>query len=358
MAVDLGDEAALHPRPHPVVEPHELGRRPRRGDDELAAAVEQRIDDVIELELGLFAVHELHVVDQQQVDEPEAVLERHRVLRLQRFDELEAEALGGHVDDVGRRLATAHFPRNGVEQMRFAVPDRGVDVERVVATRIFRHRLGDLHGAGVGDPVRGADDEAVERVARIERRSFEPGDAGARADGGREAGGGRGERIGLARFTVRGRERLVGARRGIVRLRHRRGRGRRADLHLDALDAVEFDRRAALDGIEVVGFEPVLEELDRHGDHQRPALEGGEFKRVEPARINVVAEVRLQGLPHPLPAAVHAVLVASLLAALAADLRFSNFLAWLFRQISVVRHRSYPTLGILLFFRTQSTLRR
>jgi len=30
---------------------------PRRGDDELTTPVEQRVDDVIELELGLFAVH-------------------------------------------------------------------------------------------------------------------------------------------------------------------------------------------------------------------------------------------------------------------------------------------------------------
>ena len=77
---DLGDEAALQARAHALVELVHLARRTGRGDDDLPAAVEQRIDDVVELLLGLGAVQELQIVDQQDVDRAELVLERQRVV--------------------------------------------------------------------------------------------------------------------------------------------------------------------------------------------------------------------------------------------------------------------------------------
>ena len=77
IGADLGDEAALQARAHAVVEAVELTRRPGRSHHHLAAAVEQRVDDVLELLLGLLAAHELEVVDQQDVDAAELVLERH-----------------------------------------------------------------------------------------------------------------------------------------------------------------------------------------------------------------------------------------------------------------------------------------
>ena len=74
---DLRDQAALQARAHAIVEAVELAGRPGRSHHHLAAAVEQRIDDVLELLLGLLAAHELEVVDQQDVDRAEFVLERH-----------------------------------------------------------------------------------------------------------------------------------------------------------------------------------------------------------------------------------------------------------------------------------------
>ena len=65
---DLGDEAALQARAHAIVEAVELARRPGRGHHHLPPAVEQRVDDVLELLLGLLAAHELQIVDQQDVD--------------------------------------------------------------------------------------------------------------------------------------------------------------------------------------------------------------------------------------------------------------------------------------------------
>ena len=66
-------------------------------DDDLTAAIEQGVDDVIEFLLGTLAVHELEVVDQQHVDGAELLLEGQRILAAEGLDELIAEALGGEI---------------------------------------------------------------------------------------------------------------------------------------------------------------------------------------------------------------------------------------------------------------------
>ena len=55
-----------------------LGAR-RRRDDDLLAAVEERVDDVIELLFGALTLQELEVVDQQHVDVAETLLECERI---------------------------------------------------------------------------------------------------------------------------------------------------------------------------------------------------------------------------------------------------------------------------------------
>ena len=147
IGADLGDEAALQARAHAVVEAVELRRRPGRGHHHLPAAVEQRVDDVLELLLGLLAAHELQIVDQQDVDGAELVLEGHRVLALDGLDELVAEALGRQIEHVGFGRAPLHLPGDGVLQMRLAEPDAGVEVERIEAALLGEHGLGDLDGA-------------------------------------------------------------------------------------------------------------------------------------------------------------------------------------------------------------------
>ncbi len=49
---ELGHEAALQARAHALVEAVDLGRVAGGGHDDLAAAIEQGVDDVIELLLG------------------------------------------------------------------------------------------------------------------------------------------------------------------------------------------------------------------------------------------------------------------------------------------------------------------
>ena len=120
---DLGDEAALHARAHAVVEAVELSRRPGRSHHHLPAAVEQRVDDVLELLLGLLALHELQIVDQQDVDGAELVLEGHGVLAAHGLHELVAEALGRQVEHLGLGRAPLHLPGDGVQQVRLAEAD-------------------------------------------------------------------------------------------------------------------------------------------------------------------------------------------------------------------------------------------
>ncbi len=67
-----------------------------------------------------------------------------------------------------------------MQEVRLSEPHRGVNVERVEAGNIAQSRVGDLGGAGMRHTIGGADDEAVEGVARIQRRALQAVDLVAR----------------------------------------------------------------------------------------------------------------------------------------------------------------------------------
>ena len=115
----------------------------------------------------------------------ELVLEGHGVLALDGLDELVAEALGRQIEHAGLGCAPLHLPGDGMQQMRLAEPDAGVEVERIEAALLGEHGLGDLDRRGVRHAVGRTDDEAVEGVARIERRALEAVDVRAPHDHGR-----------------------------------------------------------------------------------------------------------------------------------------------------------------------------
>ena len=102
----------------------ELVRRTGRSHHDLAAAIEQCVDDVLELLLGLLALHEFEVVDQQDVDGAELVLEGDGILAAHGLHELIAEALGRQVEHLRFVGAALHLPGDGMQQMRLAEPDR------------------------------------------------------------------------------------------------------------------------------------------------------------------------------------------------------------------------------------------
>ena len=176
---DLDDETALHARAHAIVEAVELPRRTGRSDHDLAAAIQQRVDDVLELLLGLLALHELEIVDQQNVDGAELVLEGDGVLAAHGLHELIAEALGRQVEHLRLGRAPLHLPGDGMQQMRLAEPDMGMEVERVERPLLVEHGRSHLGRHRVGDAVGLALHEALEGVLGIERRALEAVDGGA-----------------------------------------------------------------------------------------------------------------------------------------------------------------------------------
>jgi hypothetical protein len=75
------------------------------------------------------------------------------------------------------RMTRQDLIRDGVQEMRFAKPRRAKDKQRRVASA---RPLGDVHGRRVRHARAGTDDEALERVARIEASTRRGGTAAGR----------------------------------------------------------------------------------------------------------------------------------------------------------------------------------
>src|SRR5690606_32371340 len=105
------------------------------GDDDLALAVDQRIEGVTELLLREPALKELEIVNQEKVDAAEEVLERQHVLGAEGGREMVHEALGRQIQDLALRRRLAHPPRDGVQEMGLAEAGRAVDVQRIEPAR-------------------------------------------------------------------------------------------------------------------------------------------------------------------------------------------------------------------------------
>ena len=122
------------------------------GEHHLAAGVDQRIECVRELRVGLLALQELQVVDDEHVDAAQRVLQCKRILRPQRGDEDINESLGGEIEHlaVARRVAG---PGDRLQQVRLAETDAGMNVQRIEHDRIAPKRDRDLPGRGVSEGV-------------------------------------------------------------------------------------------------------------------------------------------------------------------------------------------------------------
>src|SRR5262245_10411572 len=264
---NLGDEPALQARAHAIVEALELRWGPGRSDHHLLAAIEQRIDDVLELLLGLLPAHELEVVDQQHVDGAELVLESQGVLALDGLDELIAEALGRQVERLGLALAL-HLPSDGVLEVRLTEPDVGMQIERIEGPVVGQHGLGNLRGGRVRHAVGRTDDKAVEGIAWVERGAF-------KAAGMRAAEQGR-PRTGCGPplvARVRCRHRAWLRRRLPSGLAH----PRLAHDNVDAFRALEFGRATLKQIVGVMRLDPALQELHRHRGNNQAAVEAVEL---------------------------------------------------------------------------------
>ena len=220
---------------------------------------------------ALLARDELDVVDQQEVDGPIAGAELGGPVVADRVDELVGEALGREVGDRHPGEEPRALVADGVEEMGLAEADPAVDEERVVGARgQLRHRL----ARGLRELVRGADDEGVECIARVEPLG----------DGRKPAGDVGG--------CAAGRRRRRALRRGLV---HDDG---------DARVAAETLLRSVLERVEVVLDEPVARKGVRRPDAESVALDGQEPARANPRIEDGVREFAGEGLEKPTPKAI------------------------------------------------------
>ena len=75
----------------------------------------------------------------KHVDAAQTFFERERGLRFQGKDEAVHELFGGEIDHAA--FAHRDGMRHGLQQMRFAEPDRGMNIKRVVDQRLIRRPM-------------------------------------------------------------------------------------------------------------------------------------------------------------------------------------------------------------------------
>ena len=179
--VDLGDEARQEPAAQPVLEGLDRLGRPVRGQDDLLRGALEVVVGVKELLLeALFALHELDVVDQEDVAIAIATLESQGGRGAQGVDEVVHERLGRDVEDLAAGVVLGDVVPDGVKKMGLAEPGVPVDEKGVVGTSgCFGHGL----GGRMSQPVRGCGDEGLEGEFRVQLDSRRlPADPG-RLDG-------------------------------------------------------------------------------------------------------------------------------------------------------------------------------
>ena len=250
----VGDESPLEARSEALFEPWNVMRRAVAAEDDLLLRVVEGVEGVEELVLRAFlAGDELDVVDEQDVDRAVALTELQNPVVADGVDHLVHETFRRDVGEPQPRRVLHDVLADGVHQVGLAQADAAVDEQRVVGERrCFGHRP----AGGVRELVRGADDEGVEGVARVQplrrhrRRRFRHGVV---------------QRLGsgVGRLGAAGQKR-----------EHRVGPARLAQ-GLGQHDGVVFR-------------EPVLEEGIGNADCQRMAVVGHEAGRLEP-RVEAVA---------------------------------------------------------------------
>ena len=176
--VDLGDQAGEEAAAQAVLEGLDGLGRPVGGQDDLLGGALEVVVGVEELLLeALFALHELDVVDEEDVAVPVPALEGQGGRGPEGVDEVVHEGLGGDVEDLAAGVVLGHVVADGVEQVGLAETGVAVNEEGVVGTAgRFRHGL----GGGVRQAVRRGGDEVLEGEFRVEldRRRFPSRPAG------------------------------------------------------------------------------------------------------------------------------------------------------------------------------------
>ena len=119
---EFGDEAAADLVTHPFVETAEVTGRAVAGEKDASASIENVLDGVEELELGLCAsTEELDILDDEQPDWTAVpALPFLRVAQSHGRDEFTRELFGRGVDDLGGSIASNVEPEVSTMSLRFS----------------------------------------------------------------------------------------------------------------------------------------------------------------------------------------------------------------------------------------------
>ncbi len=121
-----------------------------------------------ELFLGrVLARDELNVVDHEDVNRTEHLFEVDHLAVFERGDEAIHELLSREIHHVHFGRTAADFMGNGVHQVGFTQTNATIEEQRVKGDRAT---FGNATGRSMSEFVRFADNEIVERIARIQRR--------------------------------------------------------------------------------------------------------------------------------------------------------------------------------------------
>ncbi len=232
------------------------------------------------------ALEKLHVVDEEEIDGAKLLLERRGVAGLESLREAVHETLRRQVQHLCVRIARLHFPRHRMQEMRLAHADASVNIKRIVLQRLIGRAFGDLKRGGVRQPVRRADHEGLEGIARVERRALESIEARpAVASKGRNhakgnEGGGRG----------------WAARRGGGACHRRRlqlldrGRCGWRTRNSSRFDARELGPATSQELVGVMGLQPVPQKLRRNRHLHHAAVIAVQFDPSKPACEDILAK--------------------------------------------------------------------
>jgi len=167
--LDVGDETPFEAIADPVFQIGYFLGKLVAGDDDLPARIVEGVEGMEKFLLGPFlAGDELDVVHEQAVDIAILVPETRHLVVTDAFDQLVHEGFCGDINDVQMGGEIEGLEADGIEKMGLSQSDPPVDEQGIIALgglfRLLRHG----HGSGVGKLIRGADDETLEGVFKIE----------------------------------------------------------------------------------------------------------------------------------------------------------------------------------------------
>src|ERR1700730_7993557 len=164
--LDIGDEAPFEARAQPLLDGGDFLRWAIRGDHDLFLLVVESVERVKKLFLGPLARgNELNVIHHEDVHVPEPVAEGGHAFEADRSDDLIREFLRADVGEAHGRVAPLERMTDRLHQMRFPETHPPIQEQWVIG---FRRLLGYGGGRSVRKLVRGAHDERVKGVARVE----------------------------------------------------------------------------------------------------------------------------------------------------------------------------------------------